>query len=661
LDERIGITGSVLDDRWDGSYPQTPHPPNQLLDEGNQSTYGLIAPLRDVARTMSPVEILARAAQAFIFAGTDAETILDRAAARTRGLAFADLAVTGRGAYAAFRRGVDRTALDAQTRALLAADAMTVPADAQVAAALDQALDRAYAVAWALNGPAAQQAAWRAPLGWIAVSSEDDKARRPVNVPAPPYDQCELAVTCGGLVLQTRFFVASSEPPVPVPVTPLPRDVPPDLMPAVPADHEVILFLHGHGSGAEEAVEIIPHLLAEAARRGKKYAIIAFDLPSNGYSESVDHTSIAPTAATTYPRLPTDSGPIATPVLDFIEDFVVAFVDAVDAVTPIKDRVAAVIGGSLGGNLGLRLGRRDTANGTDTPWLRNCSIVAWSPASVWTPKVQHTIDYMAPDRCMQRADEPEHRGGRGNYFYQVYREKELEGIIQPQPQYWYRGDWAPRAIHVDQSALARFDIYDPNYRRWHWRVAGEQLVYSHQDNVVHGDANTPVRYTQNTVRTLLVAGGEDDYIGTHIYDNTLTVGRAMTCPGYLLRVPGTGHSIHFERPGFFARKIVDFLAGKSMEITCVTKEHGKVQAVGGTNHTDAVPFRMSADDCMAAILGGDEFFVTDAAGVPAHVRITNTTPQPFLGNPGGKNLGYFLKTIADSSVGNNLDALPECP
>lgn len=50
-----------------------------------------------------------------------------------------------------------------------------------------------------------------------------------------------------------------------------------------------------------------------------------------------------------------------------------------------------------------------------------------------------------------------------------------------------------------------------NYRQWHWRVAGEQLIFSHLDTEIHGDETSPLRYTKNTVRTLLVAGGMDNY------------------------------------------------------------------------------------------------------------------------------------------------------
>ena len=102
------------------------------------------------------------------------------------------------------------------------------------------------------------------------------------------------------------------------------------------------------------------------------------------------------------------------------------------------------------------------------------------------------------------------------------------------------------------------------------------------------------------------------------------------------------------------------LGGRESQI-CVRSSDGRIVEVGGTNHTDGTLFRISADECMEAILAGDEFFVTDAAGVQAHVIITSTTPRPAFGDPGGKNLGYYLKTVADTSVENNLDALPECP
>ena len=189
-------------------------------------------------------------------------------------------------------------------------------------------------MAWALRGPLAQRAALRAPLGWIAVSAEDDTPHRPVNMPAPPFEQYEVQVRVphagGEVALWTRFFIACADnaPSAAVPVQR--RKAPDDPVPFIPAYHELLLFVHGHSSGAEEALDLIPHLLQEGLRQGRRYAVMSFDLPNNGYSETFDHPSIWAPDATSFPTLTNRNAPIATPILDFIEDFIVAFVDAVE-------------------------------------------------------------------------------------------------------------------------------------------------------------------------------------------------------------------------------------------------------------------------------------------------------------------------------------------
>ncbi len=552
--------------------PVLPTAPAELVDPVDE--YRLVRELRAraaardrVSGRPDPTVWLAHSSVEFLQAGRASG---EPAAVRERlATAIADLTVTGRRTYDEFRTGISSLELEEKVRARLQAQAVSPPAtDAEIQTAMDRALDRAYAVAWALRGSVPQQQALRPGLGWVAVSAEDDMPHRPVNMPAPPYPQYEVSVTPptpgGSLTLATRFLVACAEPPVvggaQVPAAPI-RHAPPDPIPFIPADHHVLLFLHGHGSGAEEAMEVIPHLLEQGRQRGRKYAVISLDLPNNGYSEVFDHERIAMADATTFPFLPTDNTPIATPILDFVEDFVVAFVDAVEGAaiehgTPrIKHRIAAAIGGSLGGNLGLRLGRRSPM----PDWIRN--IVAWSPASVWKAKVKHDParegSRVARDRfAREPVDVPESRSG---YFQLVYDRS--DGLIKAQPNYWYGRSFADAAAYIDQSRWARREIYNQWYRLWHWRLACEQLIYSHVENVVYGDGSTPVRYTLNTVRTLLASGAEDnaDFVG--IYGATEKLGNAMTAtPGRLLLVNDTGHSIHVERPQFFASQITGFLA-----------------------------------------------------------------------------------------------------
>lgn len=552
--------------------PVLPTAPAELVEPGNE--YRLVAELRaraaardHVTGLPDPTVWLAHASVEFLHA---ARTSGEPAAVRERlATAIADLTVTGRQTYDEFREGISPLELEEKVRErLLAQGAAPSPTDAEIQMAMDRALDRAYAVAWALRGSVAHQQALRPALGWVAVSAEDDMPHRPVNMPAPPFEQYEVSVRTptpgGALSLTTRFLVACAEPPLvgdpQVPANPI-RRAPTDPIPFIPSDHRVLLFLHGHGSGAEEALDLIPHLLEQGRQRGEKYAIVSFDLPNNGYSEVFDHELIAMADATTFPFLPSDNTPIATPILDFVEDFVAAFVDAVEDAavqhgTPrIKHRIAAVIGGSLGGNLGLRLGRRAPM----PEWIRN--IVAWSPASVWKAKVKHDParegSRVARDNFTKEpVDVP---GSRANYFHLVYERS--DGVIKPQPSYWYGKSFADAAAYIDQSRWARREIYHQWYRLWHWRLACEQLIYSHVENVVYGDGSTPVRYTLNTIRTLLASGAEDNASFVGIYGATEKLGNAMTAtPGRLLLVNDTGHSIHVERPQFFASQITTFLA-----------------------------------------------------------------------------------------------------
>jgi hypothetical protein len=372
-----------------------------------------------------------------------------------------------------------------------------------------------------------------------------------VNIAPPPFEQFEIPVTTHGLTIQTRFFVASAvEDPAPAAVPPLTRDSPPDPTPRIPDGHRVILFLHGDSSGAEEALGIIPDILATGMAHGTRYAVVSLDLPNNGYSESFAHTKVAPSAATFY----SVAGPILTPILDYLEDFVVAFVDALDGITPVTNRFAGIIGGSLGGNLGLRLGRRALG---PNPWLSG-GIVSWDAASVWEAMVAFPFS-VAPDRCRTNWESAEGPSTRHDHFHEVYDQPAT--IVGPsQPAMWYRDSWMPcKDQHIDASRVARQEIYDANFRQWHWRVSGEQLIYSHLDRVVRADRSSTPRYELNKVRALLAAGAFDDYAGSEIYSRSRELAAKMVgTPGTSLFLNDTGHSIHFERPHFFAGQMVEF-------------------------------------------------------------------------------------------------------
>jgi pimeloyl-ACP methyl ester carboxylesterase len=641
----------------------------------------LVQALRDAAQTRDPYEILARSAAAYL--APDAEL----------GNALADLAVTGRRSYCLLAHPPLTPLHDLQvagagshvdlgtppltpaqllTRigALLAPLVTATPAEST--AAINTALDRAFGAAWAIRGPVSEQSATRASLGWLAVSGEDDMPHRPVNVPAPPWEQYELPVTVPAtgshpeLTLQTRFLIASPA----VPAAPRPshslRELPPDQKPDVPEGNNVILFLHGHVSSAEEALEIIRLLHLAGLARGSKFSIVSVDLPNCGYSESFDHEDVAVSRATTWPSGPTTDGePINTPVLDFIEDFVIAFVETLDQVTPVTPRFSGVIGGSLGGNLGLRLGRRSPM----PAWLDK-GIVSWNAASVWDPMVRDHIKSQAPGKCMNNWEASETDASRRDYFHEVYDKVVIPLVVpHPQPDLWYRPGWRPcKQLHITGSRRARHETYSKNLRTWHWRVAGEQLIFSHVDRVDHWDDTTPWRYELNTVSHLLIGSEEDNFIGSNIYDATRNLAALMTAtPGTGLFLSNTGHSVHFERPRYLAAEIADFLPWEetpkqeptevlSLEITSIYREIlffrrrprlGRILAVLGTNHTKSEPFSLTTAECVDFIDFGCDVFVTrsDGGRTPVHVV-----------RKGGRR--PYVATAPDTTGANNLYSLP---
>jgi hypothetical protein len=633
--------------------PPPIEPPQKFIELNTENR--LIDPLRKAAQLKDAEKILTRAGVAYY---RSLRGGVGRPGDEDLGNALADLAVTGRITYDDLQaRPVSDAALIPKITDALIADGEAQPIPASVIDAARLALNRAYGVAWALRGPASQRLSLRGNFGWIAVSGEDDTAHRPVNVPAMPFGQYEIPVTAAAnaagspaVTARTRFYIASVEDPAPVAILPAARALPPDPIPHVPDEHEVILFLHGDCSSAEEASAVIPQLHMAGLAQGKKYSIVSLDLPNNGYAETFPHKSVAPLSGTSWPGGLDSHVPLMTPILDFTENYVVAFVDALDQITPIKDRIAGVIGGSLGGNLGLRLGRRDFTGQKD--WRK--AIVSWSAASVWAPTVNDLLKSTAPGRCMKAADDPETPLSRADHFNNVY-DKKLDDLLLPwtQPDTWYWKDWPFREDHIKASRRGRREIYNTNFRQWHWRLSAEQVIFSHVDRVDREVNNSPYRYELNTVLQLLCAAQDDNYRGANIFDATRTLANLMvTTPGRSMFLANTGHSMHVERPQFLASKIVDFFITAGMDplfqVTCVRKEHGRITRLGGSNLTTGESFDLSEPECILSISKGNEFFVLGGDGSKAAVYVV------------AGDSSIYLSTSRDSSRADNLLSLPEC-
>jgi hypothetical protein len=477
-----------------------------------------------------------------------------------------DLAVTGREAYGHFRLLALREAdlIEPVRERIITDFPEHEPVPLDVSAAVQETLQRAYKVAWALRGPAQHRKTERLGLGWIAVEGEDDPPHRPVNVPSALYPQYDLTVEVNAIPVETRFIVYSrhvtEDPSVDL------AAVPPDRgFPLIVGD--VILFIHGHSSSSEEALPLIGPLLARAADHKRPVTLIAMDLPSNGYSSMIDHATAAPTESLWN---------VGYPLLDFIENFIVAFVDQLEAKQPgIQKQIIGVIGGSLGGNMTLRLGRRDLAA---FPWLH--SVVSWSPASTWLSWARAVIgpalkgrfyDFIkhgGVDKTRGAMVETESDGSLHVFFYEELLGRNIGRIGQSDE--WYSPAWPCAEAAKTGSHRSLYEIYNATFRQWHWRVAHEQLIFSHWDSdnpdlAVDPDPRNdatagPARYSQIQSRVLLAAGEHDDRHPANIYSWTALLARAMTMVrGTTLFLKETGHSIPTERPVLFADHLLQFL------------------------------------------------------------------------------------------------------
>ena len=550
-------------------------PPPEVIDCPDPYCGRLIHQLRVAAQTKKADEILARGAVARYTDKHDNELTTTELHSLAIQDALSDLAVTGRSAYASFRAlaPVEADLTTVVKSKLAAAYPAHQVVDADVSDAIEKTLERAYKVAWAVRGPVEHRKAERDSLGWIAVTAEDDSPDRPVNVGSALFPQFDLTVQVAAAPVTpvtTRFMVASrqfeDEYPVALDEVPPARQIP-----SITGD--IVLFIHGHSSVVEEAMPLVGPLLRQAENRRRQVTLISLDLPSNGYASMIEHTSFA--------KIEDSLWNTGYPVLDFIENFIVAFVDELEALQPgFKDKIVGVIGGSLGGNMGLRLARRDPAT---HPWLH--TVVSWSPASTWLswaravlgpPQKGRFYDLVKHEgvgrtrgaAVEEEVETPFDKSSLNKFFYQEFAGQKLGRIAQS--DHWYSANWPCREEAKKSSHRGIYEIYNKTFRRWHWRVAHEQLIYSHWDSDTtdpHIDpdprndpAAGPARYTQIKSRMLLATAHDDDEMPEKIFSNTKALADEMTMvDGTTLFVRDTGHSIPTERPIFFAGQILDFL------------------------------------------------------------------------------------------------------
>lgn len=514
------------------------------------------AELRAVAAKRDPVVSLCQAAQRFTH---NAPASGGNPSDHDFGNAFADLSVTGK---ASFEKFVQLHPTEATLRGQQACAGASEPA-------ISAALDRAYHVATALRGP--HDSPERRALGWIAVSGEDDQPYRPVNVPTNsghfPEFQIKVTVPKFNIPINTRYMIAHARPPAfSRPSAPLvdggTRKVPADLLPALANDAEVIVFMHGMDSRLEEADDLTAamHHLG-----GHNWTIISVDFPTSGYADNIDHRRISPI---------TEVACHNTPLVDFSEEFIVAFVDTLDAELhgQLKPKIEGFAGGSFGGNIAMRLGRRP-----NTPWITH--VIPWSPAAIWPSMIAQrnavaagcdTGWDMLKDRAVNQSLKwagleerflPDHETPelRRELFYGGFDWSPVGGLGgPPQAECWFSKNYDCKQAVILGSRIDRQETYDANFRAWHWRLGAEQLAFSHQQ---FAPGTQKPLYLSNTKRTLLLSGC-DDKCGDLGPDTQDVAKKMVNTPGYARFLQNTGHSLDNEHPDWVARQIADFLSNR---------------------------------------------------------------------------------------------------
>lgn len=231
----------------------------------------------------------------------------------------------------------------------------------------------------------------------------------------------------------------------------------------------------------------------------------------------------------------------------------------------------------------------------------------------------------------------------------VFGSSVIEGVANltavKQSDEWLRADCRAGfnpAVASQGFLLELQERYSAIRRRTHWRVAYEQLLFSHQD-VVAASRGRPC-YALAVVPTLLIAGANDTVdrtTGFDIYGGVRRFGPLMRGnSGRVVFIDNTGHSIHAERPKWLAREIFGYLMSRALrEVVAVSRARS-----GGISRLYFRPIVRSVDETTAIrrTLGSQGYY---------YFETIEGRHQPIYAR-------RFLSTTPDDVEENNLRALP---
>ncbi|MEO5859662.1 MAG: hypothetical protein ABIR33_12005 [Pyrinomonadaceae bacterium] len=117
------------------------------------------------------------------------------------------------------------------------------------------------------------------------------------------------------------------------------------------------LILHQKGQSCVLKVlaryTIAQSQISNPGSSGKNLVLISVDLPSSGYTDNIDYEDVSPLAEIGTVKLvpvPDFQATGRTPMLDFIETFIVRLAETLETKVPVKYNFTAVMGGSPCGN-----------------------------------------------------------------------------------------------------------------------------------------------------------------------------------------------------------------------------------------------------------------------------------------------------------------------
>jgi len=70
--------------------------------------------------------------------------------------------------------------------------------------------------------------------------------------------------------------------------------LPPETTPTIPDSDDIVLYIHGGPGSRLEASDLVGPLHAAGLAQGKRFTVIAFDHPRQGYSSMIDPLDVVP-------------------------------------------------------------------------------------------------------------------------------------------------------------------------------------------------------------------------------------------------------------------------------------------------------------------------------------------------------------------------------